>query len=271
MKDVNLSKRMEAVVNMVSPQSFTIADVGCDHAYVSIALMQRKIADKVIAMDVRTGPLDIARRNVADAGYSNVIDIRLGDGLEKLEPGEADTIIIAGMGGLLMKGILERGLQILTNKNKRPVLILQPQSDLKEVRMFLYCHAYHIVCENMLVEDGKYYTVMKAEPVVLDNNVSMDSKKVQDYDIVWPLSDEMPYMEEEWVYGRYNLQNKSETLLAFLQKEQAVLQQIVDKVEEVVKKSVDKQEDVPESTKERLESVKRELEINGRALTYVNR
>lgn len=270
MKDVNLSKRMEAVVNMVSPQSFTIADVGCDHAYVSIALMQRKMADKVIAMDVRTGPLDIAGRNVADAGYSNRIDIRLGDGLEKLEPGEADAIIIAGMGGLLMKGILERGLQILMNEKKRPVLILQPQSDLKEVRMFLFSHAYHIVCETMLVEDGKYYTVMKAEPVALDDYVGMEDKKIQDCDIVWPLTGEIPYKEEEWVYGRYNLQNRSETLHTFLQKEQAMLQQIMDKVEEAVKKSVDLQEDVPESTRERLEDVKREMEINKRALIYFN-
>lgn len=65
MKDIVLSKRMEAVVNMVSPRSFAVADVGCDHAYVSIALIERNIAKKVVAMDVRPGPLEIARRNIA--------------------------------------------------------------------------------------------------------------------------------------------------------------------------------------------------------------
>lgn len=249
---------------MVSPQSFTIADVGCDHAYVSIALVKRQLAGKVIAMDVRTGPLDIAIRNVHEAGYSEVIDIRLGDGLERLEPGEADAIIIAGMGGLLMKGILERGLHIISYEEKRPVLILQPQSDLKEVRMFLYRHAYHIVSETMLVEDGKYYTVMKAEPIACGQN----SEEGTCDDINWISSGEDAYSEEEWVYGRCNLRDKSETLLAFLQKEQLVLQQIMDKVEASIEKSLNSQEEIPESTEKRRDSVRKEMEINERALTY---
>ena len=112
-KGIVLSKRMEAVVNMVSPQSLVvpekkcIADIGCDHAYVSIALMERGLADKVIAMDVRKGPLEIAAKNVAEYGMENNIELRLSDGMERLKPGEADAIIIAGMGGLLMCSILE--------------------------------------------------------------------------------------------------------------------------------------------------------------------
>ena len=247
MKDVNLSKRMEAVVNMISPQSFTIADVGCDHAYVSIALMQRRIAKKVIAMDVRTGPLDIARKNIKEAGYTNEIDLRLGDGLERLNPGEVDAIIIAGMGGLLIKGILERGMHILTDKRKRPVLVLQPQSDLKEVRMFLYSHSYHIVSETMLIEEGKYYTVMKAEPV---------------YD---QMTD--GYTEAEGVYGKCNLEARSETLYEYLQKEQEVLKQIQSKVQNSIQKTKNLEE-VSESTRQRLYSVQQELEVNMQALDY---
>ena len=139
MKDISLSKRMEAVVKMISPQSFAIADVGCDHAYVSIALKLRGMAQKVIAMDVRKGPLAIAEKNIALYGLEESIDVRLGDGLEKLNPGEADTIVIAGMGGLLMRDILERGKRIWCEK-EHPVLILQPQSDLDVVRHFLYEH-----------------------------------------------------------------------------------------------------------------------------------
>ncbi len=260
MKDVNLSKRMEAVVNMVSPQSFTIADVGCDHAYVSIALVQRKKASKVIAMDVRTGPLDIAKKNVSEAGFSDTIDIRLGDGLEKLEPGEADGIIIAGMGGLLMKGILERGIHILNVREKAPTLILQPQSDLKEVRIFLQAHAYHIVCESMLVEDGKYYTIIKAEPDGV-SAYAESGERVQTFA-------EKPYSEEEWVYGRCNLVTHSEVLLEFLKKEQTVLQRILEKVEMSVQKSLDGNEEIPISTKQRIESVKQEIACNAKALQY---
>lgn len=248
MKDVNLSKRMEAVVNMISPQSFAIADVGCDHAYVSIALVQRGLAQKVIAMDVRTGPLEIAKRNVRETGYSEKIDVRLGDGLERLQQGEADGIVIAGMGGLLMKSILERGMHILMYEQKRPVLVLQPQSDVKEVRMFLHSHAYHIVSEQMLKEDGKYYTVIKAEPV--------EGK----------LSEQ--YTTAEWVYGKCNLADNNQVLYEYLQKEQKVLKKILNQVEASIKQSEKCGEEIPHSTRNRLDSVTCELAINAQALSY---
>lgn len=282
MKDVNLSKRMEAVVSMISPQSFdiadlkgdceavaalkseyeavaalkdshipiTIADVGCDHAYVSIALINRNLADHVIAMDVRTGPLDIARSNVAEAGLSDKIDLRLGDGLERLLPGEVDVIIIAGMGGLLIKGILERGADILRCETKRPVLILQPQSDLKEIRMFLHSHAYHIVCERMLLEEGKYYTVIKAVPV----QASLQEREFTE-----------EYREEEWEYGKYNLVNQSDVLRGYLQNEEKVLECIKAKVENALDTSGDESS---ASTIQRLHTVKQELAINQKAQRY---
>ena len=159
-----LSNRMEAVVNMVSPQSFVIADIGCDHAYVSIALVERKLAQKVIAMDVRKGPLEIAKKNVTAYAMTDEIELRLSDGLDKILPGEADVIVIAGMGGLLIRDILERGKKILDVDGKRPELILQPQSDLAEVRIFLQENAYDIQQEKMLIEEGKYYTIIKAVP-----------------------------------------------------------------------------------------------------------
>ncbi len=245
---------------MVSPQSFTIADVGCDHAYVSIALMNRAIAKKVIAMDVRNGPLDIARKNITEAGYTKDIDIRLGDGLEKLLPGEADAIIIAGMGGLLMKGILERGCDVLSCEKKRPILILQPQSDLREIRMFLHSHAYHIVCETMLVEDGKYYTVMKAMPTESD---FLCKSNIKDMESVLSLTEK--YSAEEWEYGKYNLINQSQVLLEYLKNEQRVLQNIKEKVETAMQTG---NGEVPESTMQRLKAVKLELEINQKALHY---
>ncbi len=249
MKDVNLSKRMEAVVNMVSPQSFAIADVGCDHAYVSIALLQRDIAKKVIAMDVRTGPLDIAKRNIVQAGFLDVIDVRLGDGLQRLDVDEVDTIIIAGMGGLLIKGILERGIHILQDAKEKPVLILQPQSDLQEVRKFLYENAYSIAQEQMLVEEGKYYTIIKAQ--------CCDEQS------------EPAYNEIEWVYGRCNLESRSACLLEYLKNEERVLHNIYMNLQKTVSGS-DK-EAVNEATLERLHSLSDEIELNKKALEYYNR
>ncbi len=246
MKDVNLSKRMEAVVNMISPQSFAIADVGCDHAYVSIALLQRDIAKKVIAMDVRTGPLDIAKRNIAEAGFLDVIDVRLGDGLQRLDVDEVDTIIIAGMGGLLIKGILERGIHILQDAKKKPELILQPQSDLREVREFLYKNAYSIVEEQMLVEEGKYYTVIKAQ------FGDAESKPA--------------YNEMEWVYGRCNLERQSVCLYEYLQNEKRVLENIYNNLQKTISGS--EKESVNQATLERLHSLGIEIEINKKALEH---
>ena len=246
MKDVSLSKRMEAVVNMVSPQSFTIADVGCDHAYVSIALLQRKLAKNVIAMDVRKGPLDIAKRNITEAGFLDVIDVRLGDGLQRLAVDEVDTIIIAGMGGLLIKGILERGIHILKDGKKKPVLILQPQSDLHEVRHFLYENSYCIVQEQMLIDEGKYYTIMKAQASDIE--------------------EETAYNEVEWVYGRCNLLNRNQCLFSYLQNEKKVLENIYINLQKTISGS--EKESVNEATLERLHTLKQEIALNEKALEY---
>lgn len=256
---------MEAVVSMVPPQSFIIADVGCDHAYVSIALRKRNMAKKVIAMDVRTGPLNIARKNIQEAGYTEDIDIRLGDGLEKLESGEADTIIIAGMGGLLMNGILERGKKCLLTETKKPVLILQPQSDIAEVRKFLYRQGYHIVCETMLEEDGKYYTVIKAEP---DCDCESKENRYETVDELKVSLKEKPYSEEEWIYGRWNLIHQDSVLYDFLQKELQVRKQILAAVQNSINTSIQNGEKVSDSTRSRIGSVGNEIAVIEKALLY---
>lgn len=247
MNDVILSKRMETVVNMLLPQSFGIvADVGCDHAYVSIALMQRKIAEKVIAMDVRKGPLEIAKKNIHSYHLSNVIDLRLGDGLEQLKTGEADAIILAGMGGLLMRGILERGMSVWKEAEEKPVFVLQPQSDIDAVRHFLYDNGYYIVREEMLQEDGKYYTVLRAEEGI----------------------DEQELNEEQWLYGPCLLRDCNETLYSYLQNEKQVLFNIYTKLEEEKSKQYQNGKAVSLATETRLIELTRERNNNEKALSY---
>ena len=158
----------------------------------------------MIAMDVRKGPLEIADKHVKDYEMEEKIELRLSDGLDRLGVGEADTIIIAGMGGLLIKSILEKGKNILSKAGTSPVLILQPQSDIREVRIFLHAQAYHIVQETMLEEEGKYYTVLKALPGKKDECFS----------------------DAEWLYGKYNLEGQSAVLQTYLQKENRILENI---------------------------------------------
>ena len=83
-----------------------VADIGCDHAYLSIYMIKHQIAESVIAMDVNRGPLERARDNIRKSGYENQINVRLSDGIKELNVGEADTLLIAGMGGGLIQKIL---------------------------------------------------------------------------------------------------------------------------------------------------------------------
>jgi tRNA (adenine22-N1)-methyltransferase len=156
---MHLSKRLQMVADCVSPNSL-VADVGCDHAYISIYLVENEIAKRSVALDINEGPLQKAMENVQDAKLSDKISIRLSDGLEKLCPGEANSIVIAGMGGILMVQILSNGLDCVKAANE---LILQPQSEAEKVREYLHKLKFSIYEENMCIDDGKYYVVIHAK------------------------------------------------------------------------------------------------------------
>ncbi len=154
----SLSKRMMCLANMVTPGK-RIADIGCDHALVSIYLISEGISPKVLAMDIGEGPLEAAKANIEKYGLSESIETRLSDGMSELKPGETDVAVIAGMGGLTIVGILERGLH---NISPGYELVLSPQSEIPEVRSFLRTHGIKIIDEEMIIEDDKYYNIIKA-------------------------------------------------------------------------------------------------------------
>ncbi|WP_343208269.1 class I SAM-dependent methyltransferase [Anaerolentibacter hominis] len=156
---MRLSKRMQTVADMVQ-KTRTVADIGCDHAYVSIYLIQRRLAQHVIAMDINQGPLAIARENIRQAGMEGQIATRLSDGTEKLLPGEADTLVIAGMGGDLIIRILDASPEVTKACRQ---LILQPQSEIVRVRAYLRKMGFEIVKEDMILDEGKYYVVLRCE------------------------------------------------------------------------------------------------------------
>ena len=105
---MQLSKRLQALADLVS-QDHVLADVGCDHGYIPVFLIQNQRRPKAIAMDIGEGPLKRAQENIRSYGLEGYIETRLSDGLSKLQPGEADTILISGMGGPLMEKILTEG------------------------------------------------------------------------------------------------------------------------------------------------------------------
>ena len=150
---VELSARLKRIADMVSAGN-VVCDVGCDHGFVSIYLMQKQIATKVYAMDVRKGPLDRAKEHIEAYGLAEKIETRLSDGVEKLCVGEAEAMVLAGMGGKLMQKILSEGRDKCQSMKE---LVLGPQSEVVQFRAFLRKEGYRIVEEDMILEDGKFY------------------------------------------------------------------------------------------------------------------
>lgn len=159
---VQLSKRLSAVAQLVTITGI-LADVGTDHGYIPVYLTGKEQIKKAIAMDVNQGPLERAQEHIRQYGLENRIETRLSNGLQALKPKEVEGIVIAGMGGNLMKRILMQGEQVAHTAKE---LILQPQSEVMEFRKFLWESGYTIVAEDMVLEDGKYYPMMR---VVYEN------------------------------------------------------------------------------------------------------
>ncbi len=151
-----LSPRLEGIVSLV-PKCGTVADIGCDHGYTCISLLQRDKASKAIACDIKEGPLEFARKNTGKAGLNEKTDIRLAPGLEGLKKGEADVIVIAGMGARTIADILTDSMEIAKEAD---YLILQPQSEIPEMRTFLRDNGFNILQNKLMIEEDKYYFAM---------------------------------------------------------------------------------------------------------------
>lgn len=208
---MELSVRLQAVADMVS-KGRRVADIGCDHGYVSIYLYRQRQCERVIAMDVKKGPLERAKTNIERYGLSDYIDVRLSDGTAALSPGEADTLLMSGMGGRLTIRILEEGFARLGRFEE---LVLQPQSELFLVRAFLRRQGIQIVDEQMVIDDGKFYTIIKAQP--------------QDGDDVEGQKGAYRQIVEDY-FGPVLLKKRPEAFLLYLQKEAEKTKELLQKV-----------------------------------------
>ena len=193
-KQFQLPKRLETIIERM-PASGCLADIGCDHAYVAIEAVRRGKAARALACDVRKGPLQQAAEHILCAGLAGKIETRLSDGLEKVAPGEADTVVVAGMGGPLMERILQGRLADFGH------FVLSPQSEIPHFRRFLLTEGMQIDEETMLIDEGKYYVIL---------NVSQRAAAS---------ADPMYVTEEDFLYGGPLLRRLDPVLKSFLEKE----------------------------------------------------
>lgn len=178
---MKLGSRLAALAAFV-PQGTRMADIGTDHAYLPIELVQKNIALSAVAADVHIGPYQAAKVNIEGLGLSNKISVRLGDGLSVLSPGEVDIVVIAGMGGGTIIEILNSNPKITSSLSR---LILQPMVATGLVRRWLNTNGWKIVDEALIQEDGKLYEVVVAEhgmtlitePIMYDIGLVLWDKK----------------------------------------------------------------------------------------------
>ena len=193
---MNLSPRLKKIADFV-PDGGVMADVGTDHGHLPIYLVSLHKVTGAIAMDVRPGPLSRAQQAVAVYGLQDRIELRLADGLAALKPGEADTVVIAGMGGPLIRKIMEEGQHMWDSTGH---WILSPQSEIGEMRHWLEKHGFSILKEDMVSDAGKYYVIMDA------------------------VRGSMHYDQEyEYVYGRELIRENHPVLRDFLNQERTKL------------------------------------------------
>lgn len=209
---MKLSPRLLAVTSFVEKGS-RVADVGTDHGYVPIWLIEEGIAESALAMDVRKGPLERAESHIRLHGLEDRISTRLSDGLKELNAGEADTVVIAGMGGELVIHIMEEGRHVRDTVRH---WVLSPQSELDKVRRYLEEQGFVTLDETMLIDEEKYYTVMSVRgPEGSGGHV--------------PAAGAMS--EAEYLYGRCLIKKKDPVLREYLEKEKRTLSAIREQLD----------------------------------------
>lgn len=233
---VKLSNRLLAVASFVTNGN-VLADVGTDHGYIPIYLLQEKRIPRAIAMDINEGPLQRAKEHIDIYGLKDYIETRLSDGVAALTPGEVDTILVAGMGGGLVMHILEEGKEVCRQAKE---LILQPQSELERVREYLWLNGYVILEEDMVLEDEKFYPMMR---VRYQNEIDMECAECLLF----------------CRYGKQLLEQKHVVLKEYLEREEKLYSEILANLMKTA---------VSEKTKGRIGEVEETLRLNREAFSY---
>lgn len=226
-----LSQRLKVVADFV-PQNSRVADIGSDHAYLPVYLMKQKQIEFGIASEVAKGPLDNAIQEIKAEGLSDRIDTRLADGLLSVQPEDKiDCVTIAGMGGTLIKNILENGKSHLSGNE---LLILQPNVGENRLRTWLMNNQYEISDETILREDGHTYEIIVAKKT----------------------DEPVKYTEQEIKFGPFLLKQHSDV---FVEKWENEIERIEMVIDQMNLAKHDKPVDKMNSMKKEIEEIKEVL------------
>lgn len=223
--ETKLSRRLEAVASYV-PQGARLADVGSDHAYLPLFLVERGRIDFAIAGEVVQGPYRSALQNVEQADQSDKISVRMANGLAAVElDDQVSTVTIAGMGGRLIAEILEAGKDKLVSVER---LVLQPNNREDDVRRWLVANDFQLVTEEILEENDKIYEILVAEKGNVD--LTADQLRFGPY----LLEDQSATFQKKWLKELDKLTYAMEQVPLERQADRSAISQKIQQIQEVL-------------------------------------
>lgn len=157
---IKLSPRLEVIAGCVAGVE-SMADIGTDHGYLPVYLVENALVSRAIASDTNQQPLKKAEKIISEQQLEKQIETRLGSGLSVLKPGEVDAVVMAGMGGLLIRDLLEAQPDVAMQKKK---LVLQPMNNQAVLRKYLEAAGFGIIREELAREGDRVYQVIVAKP-----------------------------------------------------------------------------------------------------------
>lgn len=156
MDKLSLSPRLKTLYDL-TPECNCFADIGTDHAYIPVYLCKNNKCKTAVASDIVKGPLERAKATIKKHNMESRISVRLGGGVSTLKKDEADVVLVAGMGGLIIADILKDGIDILKSVKN---IILQPMTAVSDLREYLYNNNWKIEKEYLVKDNGKLYNIM---------------------------------------------------------------------------------------------------------------
>lgn len=229
---MELSKRLIKIASYVN-YCEAIADIGTDHGYIPIYLVKNNKCNSAIASDINKGPIEKASTNIRFEGLSEKIKCLLGGGLKPLKVGEVNGVIIAGMGGNLIRDII---LEDIEKVKLYDFLILQPAQNPEVLREFLYNNNFEILNEDLILDDGKFYELFKVK--YNENAKKINIKDEISYEISSILLESNNSLVNDYIKSKIK---KYENIITYIKddtslakKKKDILNEKIDKLKEMI-------------------------------------